>query len=223
MPTLKTFIYVDGFNLYYRALKHTPYKWLNIKELCALALGQRYQVDRIEYYTARVSDKIDPDQPRRQQVYLRALRTVPEVQIYYGKFLVHPVRLPLQTPLPDGTRSVWVMRTEEKGSDVNLASHLVHDAHKGAFEAAAVVSCDTDLVEPVRSSRKRLGSLSACCRHRSKARNRLRLWLPKSEGLGKLASSRPSSRMRRDPQAWELVVRAGPRVRRARTPTGAEF
>jgi hypothetical protein len=157
MPPLKTFIYVDGFNLYYRALKHTPYKWLNIKQLCILALGQRYRVDRIKYYTARVSDKIDLDQPRRQQIYLRAIRTIPEVRIHYGKFLVHPVRLPLQTPLPDGTRSAWVMRTEEKGSDVNLASHLVHDAHKGAFEAAAVVSCDTDLVEPLRIVSQELG------------------------------------------------------------------
>ncbi len=157
MSPLKTFVYVDGFNLYYRALKHTPYKWLNIKVPCALALGQRYRVDKIKYYTARVSDKVDPDQPRRQQVYLRALRTLREVQIYYGKFLVHPVRLPLQTPLLDGTRSVWVMRTEEKGSDVNLASHLVHDAHKGAFEAAAVVSCDTDLVEPLRIVSEEIG------------------------------------------------------------------
>jgi hypothetical protein len=157
MPPLKTFIYVDGFNLYYRALKRTPYKWLNIKDLCVLALGKHYRVDKIKYYTARVSDKIDPDQPRRQQLYLRALRTLPEVQIYYGKFLVHPVRLPLQTPLPDGTRSVWVMRTEEKGSDVNLASHLVHDAHEGAFEAAAVVSCDTDLVEPLRIVSREIG------------------------------------------------------------------
>ena len=42
------------------------------------------------------------------------------------------------------------MKGEEKGSDVNLASHLVNDAHLRLFEAAAVVSCDTDLVEPVR-------------------------------------------------------------------------
>ncbi len=59
--------------------------------------------------------------------------------------------------LPDGTRTVWVMRTEEKGSDVNLASHLIHDAHRGAFEAAAVVSSDTDLVEPVRIVTQEIG------------------------------------------------------------------
>ncbi len=157
MPPLRTFVYVDGFNLYYRAVKNTPYKWLNIKRLCDLALGSRYRVERIKYYTARMSDKFDSDQPRRQQIYLKALQTVPEIEIYYGKFLVHPVRLPLQTALPDGTRAVWVMRTEEKGSDVNLASHLVHDAHRGAFEAAAVVSSDTDLVEPVRIVTQEIG------------------------------------------------------------------
>jgi hypothetical protein len=39
---------------------------------------------------------------------------------------------------------------EEKGSDVNLAAHLLNDAWKGSFEAAAVFSNDTDLVEPIR-------------------------------------------------------------------------
>ena len=39
---------------------------------------------------------------------------------------------------------------EEKGSDVNLAAHLLNDAWKDVFEAAAVVSNDTDLIEPIR-------------------------------------------------------------------------
>ena len=39
---------------------------------------------------------------------------------------------------------------EEKGSDVNLAAHLLNDAWMGLFDAAAVISNDTDLVTPVR-------------------------------------------------------------------------
>ena len=39
---------------------------------------------------------------------------------------------------------------EEKGSDVNLAAHLLNDAWKGLFDAAAVISNDTDLVTPIR-------------------------------------------------------------------------
>jgi len=38
---------------------------------------------------------------------------------------------------------------EEKGSDVNLASHLLNDAWKERFDAAVVVSNDTDLVAPI--------------------------------------------------------------------------
>lgn len=43
-----------------------------------------------------------------------------------------------------------VFAMEEKGSDVNLAVHLVNDAWAGSFDAAAVLSNDTDLVEPIR-------------------------------------------------------------------------
>ena len=39
---------------------------------------------------------------------------------------------------------------EEKGSDVNLAAHLLNDAWKELFDAAAVISNDTDLVTPIR-------------------------------------------------------------------------
>jgi len=53
-------------------------------------------------------------------------------------------------PRADGTGMVKVLKTEEKGSDVNLAVHLLNDAWKGLFEAAIVVSNDSDLVEAIR-------------------------------------------------------------------------
>lgn len=52
---------------------------------------------------------------------------------------------------------VRVLKTEEKGSDVNLASHLVNDAHNRDFEVAIVISNDSDLVEPVRIVTQELG------------------------------------------------------------------
>jgi uncharacterized LabA/DUF88 family protein len=45
---------------------------------------------------------------------------------------------------------VKVHKIEEKGSDVNLASHLVRDALTAKFDQALVISNDTDLVEPIR-------------------------------------------------------------------------
>jgi len=50
-------------------------------------------------------------------------------------------------PVPE---SVCVVKTEEKGSDVNLGAHLVRDAFTGAFEHAAIVTNDADLKEPLR-------------------------------------------------------------------------
>ena len=50
---------------------------------------------------------------------------------------------------------VW--KTEEKGSDVNLGVHLVRDAFRGGFDLAAVLTNDTDLVEPIRIATQELG------------------------------------------------------------------
>ena len=44
------------------------------------------------------------------------------------------------------TVGFWV--PEEKGSDVNLASHLLVDGFTGKYEVAVVVSNDADLLEP---------------------------------------------------------------------------
>ena len=59
---------------------------------------------------------------------------------------------------------VKVLKVEEKGSDVNLACHLLLDAFQGNFDVAAVISNDSDLVEPIRIvtqvSRKPVGLLS---------------------------------------------------------------
>ena len=47
-------------------------------------------------------------------------------------------------------KRVWVDKTEEKGSDVNLAAHLVRDAYMGKFGTAVLITNDSDLAEPVR-------------------------------------------------------------------------
>jgi uncharacterized LabA/DUF88 family protein len=152
----KTYVYVDGFNLYYGAVKDTPYKWLNIRRLCELLLPA-YSIARIKYFTARVSArKDDPDKPTRQQIYLRALRTLPDLEIVYGSFLSHDVMLPLAEPPAGGPRFARVTRTEEKGSDVNIAAHLVFDAHQHDFTAAVLVTNDSDLLEPIRIVRHEL-------------------------------------------------------------------
>ena len=55
----------------------------------------------------------------------------------------------ITAPLPDAVIAE-VHTMEEKGSDVNLAVHLLNDAWKGLFDCALVISNDTDLVESIR-------------------------------------------------------------------------
>jgi uncharacterized LabA/DUF88 family protein len=118
----------------------------------------RNTISEIKYFTALVSARPgDPNQPVRQQVYLRALGTVPSVSIHYGHFLTHEIMMP-RVPVPGRPQEfVRVVKTEEKGSDVNLATHLLHDAHTGRFEVAVVVSNDSDLLEPIKIVRDQLG------------------------------------------------------------------
>lgn len=52
---VRTNVYVDGFNLYYGAVKGTPYKWLDIRRCCDLAFP-RNEIHEIHYCTAIVKD-----------------------------------------------------------------------------------------------------------------------------------------------------------------------
>ena len=65
--------------------------------------------------------------------------------------------MPLAGSATGPVQFVRVLRTEEKGSDVNLATWLLVDAFEHDFEMAAVISNDSDLAEPIRVVITRLG------------------------------------------------------------------
>lgn len=91
----------------------------------------------------------------KQQLYIGALRSV-GVETHAGHFLSHAKRRPFKTPCRQcGHTSAEVIITEEKGTDVNLATHLVYDACNSGFDVAAVVSNDSDLVTPIIFARER--------------------------------------------------------------------
>ncbi len=150
-------VYVDGFNVYYGCLRGTPYRWLDLDAL-ARRLFPNDAIHRIRYFTARVNPRVTtPQSPQRQQAYLRALNTIPHLTIHLGHFLSHPARMPLARPRPGGPTTVEVMKTEEKGSDVNLATYLLLDAFRQDFETAVVISNDSDLKEPIDVAQRELG------------------------------------------------------------------
>ena len=97
------------------------------------------------------------DAPIRQEVYLRALRTLPRFSDHMGRFRSHPVDMPLASPSPGGPRFARVIKTEEKGSDVNLATYLLVDGMDGLYDEALVISNDSDLVEPIAVANRRFG------------------------------------------------------------------
>ncbi len=161
---MRTSIYVDGFNLYHRVLKNTPYRWLDLKLLSQHLLQPHHQIVRIKYFTAVVSGAFDPNQPNRQKTYIRALQKyIPEIEVYYGRFQGHDVKMP-RSPLVKPFTYVSVHKTEEKGSDVNLAVHLLNDAWRDKYDCAILISNDSDLAEPLRLVReqnnKHIGILS---------------------------------------------------------------
>ena len=63
----------------------------------------------------------------------------------------------LADPPTGGPATVEVIKTEEKGSDVNLATYLLLDAFKQDCEAAVVISNDSDLKEPITVAQRELG------------------------------------------------------------------
>jgi uncharacterized LabA/DUF88 family protein len=71
------------------------------------------------------------------------------MEVYYGHFLSHEISAPLVNPA-GGKRFENVIKTEEKGSDVNLAVHLLNDVWLDRYDSAVVVSNDSDLAEAMR-------------------------------------------------------------------------
>jgi len=89
---------------------------------------------------------------------LRALKIAcPNVEVVLGNFQTHEKPYPLAKCRNDPTCAIFVSVRTEKGSDVNLAARLLHDAHLDRFERAIVVSGDSDLVEPIRLVTKEIG------------------------------------------------------------------
>ena len=148
-PPLRTVVYVDGFNFYYGEVRGTPYKWLDPEALFRKLLGPQNVLVKVKYFTARIQPSPnDPTVQDRQDAYLRAVKAhCPLVELHYGHFLRHQVRMENASPPPP---SVQVWKNEEKGSDVNLALHVLNDAWQDTYDCAVIVSNDSDLAESLR-------------------------------------------------------------------------
>lgn len=149
---MKYIAYVDGFNFYNRRLKNTNYKWLNLHALFKSFNFNDASSIKVKYFTAKVLNRPnDPSVKQRQEIYLRALRTVPEIEVFFGQFKTRDVKGNLldSKNMPTGN-FVTVRKFEEKGSDVNIATQIVADAFRNNFDCAILLSNDMDLAGPLK-------------------------------------------------------------------------
>lgn len=153
---LRTSIYIDGYNLYYGCLRKTPYKWLDLKSLLTKVLQESNEIVKIKYFTAKVTSRPgNPTAPIHQQSYIRALEAyIPEIEVIYGYHLSNTVSMRLAVP-NNGQKYVDVIKTEEKGSDVNIALHLLNDAWKDEYDCAVLVSNDSDIAQALMMAKER--------------------------------------------------------------------
>lgn len=162
------------------------WRWLDLRGLATHLVTTHStwtgaSIDRIVYCTARISGADNPIGSQEQDAYLTALANAGIVDhIEYGLYVNRTATAPLATkdrrgrpvltnpawPVtvkdgagqddPNATFFVSVARREEKGSDVNVASHLLIDVLGGSVDAAIVISNDSDLKLPIDEARKRV-------------------------------------------------------------------
>lgn len=154
----RSIVYIDGFNLYYGALKHSKgRRWLDLEKLFR-RLRPDDDVWMIRYFTARViGSKDNPGVKARQSAYLKALGTTTLVQLHLGKFKTSRTSCRVEGCMFPGKR--LFSKPEEKRTDVNIALWMLDDAYQGNCERMIVVSGDSDLVPALELVRMRFPAI----------------------------------------------------------------
>lgn len=139
---MKTFAYVDGYNLYNGLMdknnyvpgdsSDTPlrkYLWLNLHTLIYSYLPRECELEKVCYFTATVRD--NHDFKKRQETFWKALRTIPSIEIQLGRHIPYKER------------------HTEKQSDVKMALQMYCDARDTDVKAMVLVGGDSDQVPTI--------------------------------------------------------------------------
>ena len=157
----KTIIYVDGYNLYYGLLKGTADKWLDLSLFARRLLPAEHEIVAVKYFTScTLTYPHDESAIERQNIYLQAIRTLPNVKVISGFFKKNKVQMPVYEEPCKGCSVpqngfVRVVRLEEKRSDVNLAVEAMVDAAQSDVECLVVITGDADQVGTIEAARWR--------------------------------------------------------------------
>ncbi|KAI3593383.1 hypothetical protein D9X30_1693 (plasmid) [Cupriavidus sp. U2] len=191
--TLRTRVYVDGYNFYYGCLKGSAHKWLNLHYLFGALILPSIRHDgpdglpvrhellplALKYFTATIVERAAKadDSVSSQDTYHTALKNhcAGGVEIVKGYYAVTAVRAPKvddENPekWPRDCERVSIWKLEEKQSDVQLALQAYHDALTGEVDQVVIVSNDTDLAPALRMIRENtsvvIGLVIPTCDHK---------------------------------------------------------
>ena len=161
----------------------TPgWRWLDIRGLATSLLTHNAwagaSIERVVYCSALIDGAANPSGHADQDIYFKALLASGSVDLIERGYYVHRVKAAPVATRDDRGRPVlarvgWPLMMqgdqhrnvaggvylvsyacrEEKGSDVNVASHLILDLWHRRIDAAIVISNDSDLRFPVTQAR----------------------------------------------------------------------
>lgn len=146
MEIKRLIAYIDGFNLYF-GLKDKGWKryyWLNLQLLMQNLLKPSQQLIETKYFTARVNTP--PDKVKRQSIYIDTLYTLPDFQIFFGKYMTNVRRC--------NNCGYEYLDSKEKMTDINIAVEMISDAFRNKFDTALLISADSDLTPVVKLVKK---------------------------------------------------------------------
>jgi uncharacterized LabA/DUF88 family protein len=152
--TLRTIVYVDGYNLYYGLLRTSGYKWLNIHALFNNHIfpfkSPGSELVAIKYYTADIkaqfaSHGIHSEQAQGQ--YHRALRSATggSIEIISSYHTTERGKAIQYKEPPNLKKTVDIWRIEEKQTDVKIALQMYIDASKNLCDQIVLCTNDNDL------------------------------------------------------------------------------
>lgn len=139
-------IYIDGFNLYHAlcGLKADHLKWVNLQKLGQLLIRPKSQtLVGVRYFSAYAEFLKGTEKEsslHRHKAFIAALEAK-GVEFIEGNF----ARRKWDYRGGRRYRATW-RRHEEKQTDVAIAARVVRDAFRDEFDAAMVVSNDSDMV-----------------------------------------------------------------------------
>ena len=141
MQPERVIAYIDGYNLYFglRAAGWRRYLWLDLQLLVRNLLKPNQELVFTKYFTAMVS--YPEDKLKRQTLFIDALRTLDNLEIFFGQFQANLRRC----------RKCGFSESvpQEKMTDVNIAVEMMKDAYQEAFDTGLLISGDGDLTAPL--------------------------------------------------------------------------